>query len=328
MDTGTHIVMGIALGGLATLDPAVQDNPALFNAIMVGTIAGSQAPDLDTVTKFKNNAVYIRNHRGITHSIPAVLFWGISIPALIFLFVPEVNFLHLWLWSFLAVILHVFVDLFNAYGTQAYRPFSERWVAWGIINTFDPYIFLFHIIGILTWMFGADPGYTFLTVYFVLFLYYVKRYLDKRQITKQVEARFPDVEQIVTSPTMRNRHFRLAITTPTHFYVGKSENGTITILDEFHKKPLPEMPVMEKAITDHHVEAFLHFSPVYRWTIVEHDHHTEVRFTDLRYRSKGRYPFVAVVTLDDDLEILSSYTGWIFSEEKLQKKLDTMPTSS
>lgn len=114
----------------------------MAHAVMIATIAGSQAPDIDTVLKLKNNAVYIRNHRGFTHSIPAVLFWSLLIPAVIFPFVPGANLLHLWLWTLLAVVLHVFVDIFNAYGTQAIRPFSKKWVALGIINTFDPFIFL------------------------------------------------------------------------------------------------------------------------------------------------------------------------------------------
>ena len=40
---------------------------------MLATIAGSNIPDIDTVLKLRNNAKYIRNHRGITHSIPAVI---------------------------------------------------------------------------------------------------------------------------------------------------------------------------------------------------------------------------------------------------------------
>src|SRR5699024_6085660 len=122
----------------------VHNDPALFNAVMVGTISGSQAPDFDTILKMKGNAVYIRNHRGITHSVPAVLMWGILIAGIIYAFVPQVPFVHLWAWTFLAVIIHVLVDIFNAYGTQAYRPFTKRWVAYGFINTFDPYIFLLH----------------------------------------------------------------------------------------------------------------------------------------------------------------------------------------
>src|SRR5699024_1805180 len=106
------------------------NDPLMFNSVLVGTIIGSQAPDFDTILKLKNNATYIRNHRGITHSIPAIIIWGILITLIIYLFVPEVNFLHLWLWTFLAVFLHVFVVVFNAYGTQAFRPFSHKWFAY------------------------------------------------------------------------------------------------------------------------------------------------------------------------------------------------------
>lgn len=51
MDTGTHVVMGIALGGIATLDPVVGSDPAMAHAVMIATLAGSQAPDIDTVLK-------------------------------------------------------------------------------------------------------------------------------------------------------------------------------------------------------------------------------------------------------------------------------------
>src|SRR5690625_247512 len=158
MDTGTHVVMGVALGGLATIDPVVANDPTLMNAVLVGTIVGSQAPDFDTILKLRNNATYIRNHRGLTHSIPAVIFWGILIASIIYLFVPTVPFSHLWLWSFIALIIHVLVDVFKAYGTQALRPFSRKWIAFGFISTFDPYIFFLHIGGITAWLLGANPG--------------------------------------------------------------------------------------------------------------------------------------------------------------------------
>jgi inner membrane protein len=321
MDTGTHIVMGVALGGLATLDPAVQQDPTLFHAVLVGTIAGSHAPDFDTVMKLRNNATYIRHHRGISHSVPAVIFWGIFIAGIIYMFVPQVNFLHLWLWTFLAVILHVFVDIFNAYGTQAYRPFTHKWIAHGFINTFDPYIFTLHIAGIGAWVLGANPGYTWLIIYAVITLYYIKRYMDKREITKKIKDYFPDTESIATSPTIKQNYWRVAITTKDKFYVGTVGNGHIEIIDEFDRLPLPDSDIMKVAIKDKNIAAFLNFSPVYRWEINDFDDFTEVRLIDLRYRSKGHYPFVAVVQIDDNGNVMSSYTGWIFSEQKLQSKL-------
>lgn len=321
MDTGTHVVMGIALGGLATLDPVVANDPILFNAVLVGTLVGSQAPDSDTILKFKDNAAYIRNHRGITHSIPAVLLWGVLIASIIYLFVPEISFVHLWGWTFFAVIVHVFVDIFNAYGTQSIRPFSHKWVALGFINTFDPYIFFFHVAGIVAWVLGTEPGPTFLLMYGIIALYYVKRYFDQREITKKIHEVFPETEQIATSPTIKQNDWRVAITTTNRFYVGTVEHGHIQLMDEFERVPMPKSTLLDIAKADKNIAAFLSFSPVYRWEINEYDNFTEVRFTDLRYRSKGYYPFIAVAQIDTNREITNSYTGWIFSEHKLQKKL-------
>ena len=321
MDTGTHITMGVALGGLATLDTAVSSDPTLFSAVMVGTIVGSHAPDFDTVLKLKNNAVYLRHHRGITHSIPAILLWGLVISGIIHAFAPDVNYFHLWLWTFIAVTLHVLVDIFNAYGTQAYRPFTKRWVAYGFINTFDPYIFALHVIGIAAWLFGADPGYTWLTIYFIIAVYYFKRFLDKRELVNKIHQQFNHVEEIITSPTMKNNYWRIVITTNRNYYVGVYDNGELNILDTFEQIALPNNKLIDKAKEDENIAAFLSFSPVYRWEMNLHDDFTELRLIDLRYRTKGYYPFVAVVQIDDNMRIISSYTGWIFSEKKLKRKL-------
>ena len=325
LDTGTHIVMGLALGAIATLDPVVAVDPVTAQGVIIGTLIGSQAPDLDTVLKLRNNAKYIRNHRGITHSIPAVLLWPLLITGAIYFFLPEVNLLHLWLWTFIGVILHVFVDIFNAYGTQALRPFSKKWVALGMINTFDPYIFSIHIIGIIVWRLGAHPGYTFSTVYLFIVMYYISRFYFRKKVENSVKEKIPDAREIIISPTFRFHQWHIAITTDDYFYVARAKDHTIMIQDKFEKCPLPDTPVMNASLIDENVSAFLSFSPVYRWEIDEFSDHYEVRFIDLRYRSKGYYPFVAIVQLDNDLNIVSSYTGWIFSEEKLRTKLEILP---
>lgn len=321
MDTGTHLVMGAGVAALATLDPVVANDPLLFKAVLVGTVVGSHAPDFDTILKFKNNATYIRNHRGITHSIPAIILWGLIISTIIYAIVNVSSFFHLWLWTFLAVILHVFVDIFNAYGTQALRPFSHRWIALGYINTFDPYIFFLHIAGIVAWILGAHPGHTFLIIYGVIILYYIKRYFDRREIVHKTYEYFPTMTYIATSPTIKQNHWRIAFTTDDRYFVGIVENGHIQIIDEFEKVPLPNSQIIDVAKKDKNILAFLQFSPIYRWEMTEKDRYTEVRFIDLRYRTKGYYPFVAVVQIDRDYNILNSYTGWIFSEKTLQKKL-------
>lgn len=325
MDTGTHVVMGLAIGGIATLDPVVAESSATATSVMIGAIVGSQIPDIDTVLKLRNNAVYIRNHRGITHSIPAVLLWPLAILAVVYPFFPTADLLHLWLWTFLAVFLHVFVDIFNAYGTQALRPFSSKWVALGIINTFDPFIFGIHVAGLFIWAFGAHPGYTFLIIYGIIVVYYLLRFAAQRSVLRAVKVIIPDATEIIIAPTMKFNQWRVAVMSRQQFFVGRAVKNHVRILDQFNRIPVPETPVIEAAKKDKNLSAFLSFSPVYRWEVDEYDDYYEVRFIDLRYRSNGHYPFVAVVQLDREFNIQSSYTGWIFSEEKLRKKLDIIP---
>ncbi|MDM5335151.1 metal-dependent hydrolase [Ureibacillus composti] len=322
MDSATHLVMGVALGGLALADPVVADNSVTFAAVMAGTILGSQAPDVDTVLKLRNNAIYIRHHRGITHSIPAVLLWPIAITILLSFIFQEANVLHLWLWTFLAVFLHVFVDIFNAYGTQALRPFSRKWVALGVINTFDPYIFGLHCIGILIWAFGANPVLTFSIMYAIIFCYYIVRFMLQAAVKKAVHHAIQDEDYVIVAPTMRFLYWRVAAASKTHYYVGRAYGRTINIYDKFEIRPIPKTEMIEKALEDRNLAAFTSFSPLYRWEINELDSGlTEVRLIDLRYRSNDHYPFVAVAHVNEELNIVNSYTGWIFSEDKLQRKL-------
>src|SRR3954471_1678702 len=318
--------MGIAIGGLATLDPVVAGSHATAVSVLIGTIAGSQIPDIDTVLKLRNNAIYIRNHRGVTHSIPAVILWPLLIIAVVYPFFSGANLLHLWAWTFAAVFIHVFVDIFNAYGTQALRPFSSKWVALGVINTFDPIIFAIHIIGIFIWILGANPGVTFLVMYAVIIAYYVRRYLAKLKVLQEVKELIPDATEVIIAPTMRFHQWRIAAMNKKEFFVGRSENNQVEILDRFIRVPVPNTPVIEAAKKDKNLSAFLSFSPVYRWEVDEYNNFYEVRFIDLRYRSNGHYPFVAVVQLDCELNRISSYTGWVFSEKKLRKKLSIIPS--
>ncbi|MBU9719865.1 MULTISPECIES: metal-dependent hydrolase [Bacillaceae] len=322
MDTGTHVVMGIAIGGLATLDPVVSSNPAMTQAVMVSALIGSQAPDFDTILKLKNNAVYIRNHRGVTHSIPFWFIWPTAITILLGATMPDLNLLHLWLWTFLAVFLHVFVDIFNAYGTKFFSPIREKWIALGIINIFDPLIFTAHIVAIIFWRYGTDPGWTFLTLYILLTGYYIWRIRTQRKVYHLLKRKHPDATHIFTSPTFKWHHWHVVIRTQEKMHVAQVKNGVINYYETYPFEPIPDDPIINAACKDQNLHAFLSFSPAYHWQVTEEDHGFTVKFVDLRYRSKGHYPFIAIVRLDENLSILSSYTGWIYNNETLQRKLE------
>lgn len=82
MDTGSHLLLGVTLAGLAHATGFVGTDPAVGQALMIATVVGSHAPDFDTVVRLRGITSYIRFHRGITHSIPALFLWPliISVP--------------------------------------------------------------------------------------------------------------------------------------------------------------------------------------------------------------------------------------------------------
>ncbi|NJP37807.1 metal-dependent hydrolase [Alkalicoccus luteus] len=321
MDTATHVVMGVAIGGLATLDPVVSQNPAMTQAVMIGAIVGSQAPDFDTVLKLKNNAVYIKNHRGVTHSVPFWFIWPTLITIMLFMIMPPLNLYHVWMWTFFAVFLHVFIDIFNAYGTKAFSPIYRKWLALGVINIFDPFIFIMHIAAIVAWRFGAHPGWTFLTMFIVIAGYYIWRIREQRKVYQAIHLEHPDATHIFTSPTFRWSRWHIVVRTDNLMFVAEWHKQKLTYFETYPFEPIPDDPVIDAARHDDNLQAFLSFSPAYRWAVSIEPHGYSVKFVDLRYRSKGYYPFVAIVRLDENLEPLSSYTGWIYNTDSLKRKL-------
>ncbi len=325
MDTATHFAMGFGLAALAHLDPVVASTPGLAEAVMLGTVIGSQAPDLDGFTRLCGSAAYIRHHRGASHSIPAVFVWTLSIFALIQTLSPQAHWLHLLAWTFLAVCLHVFVDLFNAYGTQGLSPISKKWIAFDVIFIFDPFIFGLHVLGFLFWAAGTRPGPLFLLIYLIIAGYYVIRYQAHKRAIEQTRRTLGIPGEYTLIPTFFWNQWTVIVKTPTHWYVGETHDGEVMILDTFVRRPENELVALAK--TNHKVQAFLSFTSYAHVEVKEHDFGYEVRWFDLRYRAKnlGRshYMFVAVVYLDKQKQIRDSFAGWIHrGEEQLAKKLD------
>ncbi|QQE73803.1 metal-dependent hydrolase [Brevibacillus composti] len=325
MDTATHFAMGFGLAGLAHLDPVVASTPGLAEAVMVGTVIGSQAPDLDGFTRFRGSATYIRNHRGVSHSIPALAVWTAAIFAFVQAISPQVHWLHLLGWIFAAVCLHVFVDLFNAYGTKGFYPFRDTWISWNVIFIFDPFIFAAHLVGLMLWGAGADPGQVFMWVYLSLIPYYFWRWQAHKKTVETVRRSVSKDGTYTVVPTLSWNLWTFVVKTDQHWYVGEVHGGEVSILDVFSIKPENDLIAAAKA--DHKVQSFLSFTRYAHVEAKEQPFGYEVRWFDLRYRArfpgKSHYMFVAVVYLDKERNIRDSFVGWIHrGEEQLAKKLD------
>lgn len=322
MDSASHFVIGVGLAGLAHIDPVVNSNPALSTVVIIGAIVGSQAPDFDTITRLKNNETYIRQHRGASHSLPAIVLWTVLLTTILYLFVPEPrHYLHLLGWIALAVSLHVFMDLFNTYGTQALRPLSNKWISWNIIHIFDPFIFGTHAAAALLWMFSPiKPQIIFPVLYAILLLYYIVRIVYHRWIDNTVSRQMSisDEDKLIVMPTVRFRNWHLMIRQEDGSYrLGSYNKGQV----QWHETVRSDQhPLIEASRTHPSVAALLDFS---RHTIVhvtEHHWGTEIRWFDARYRYRKQYPFVAIVFYDHQQQPIASYVGWL-NDQKLYRRL-------
>ncbi|MFD0960405.1 metal-dependent hydrolase [Paenibacillus chungangensis] len=323
MDTGTHLVMGIGLAGLAMVDPVIAGNPAVQTAVLLGTVAGSQAPDFDNLLRLRGNACYIRNHRGLSHSLPAILVWTVLITGLLqLLYRGSLPWLHVGGWILLSVVVHVLTDLFNAYGTQAMRPFNEKWISWNIIHIFDPVIFTVHIIAILLWAGGiANPATLFPLMYALLFFYYIWRTLAARSTVR----RLPRLDKLhatedtyIAIPTISLDVWNIVKQTADGtFHVGNLRRNHLSWLDTVK---CDDHPAVEKSKSDPAIRSFLYFTSFACAEVIEHGWGYEVRWCDVRYRHRKQYPFVAVLLMDKKYQTLGSYVGWL-SDERLMKRL-------
>jgi inner membrane protein len=322
MDTGTHFVFGLGLGGLAMADPAITSHAYGPIAILLGTVAGSNAPDLDSLLRLKSNADYIKNHRGLSHSFPAIFGWAAAITTIVSLLFRNIPWWHIGFWVLLAVVIHVFVDLFNSYGTQAFRPVSRQWVAWNIIHIFDPFIFSSHLLAILLWIIGfADPSVVFPVLYGLLAVYYVWRTLVHRRLTRKIPQIDPDRldgDHYTLMPTISLYRWNLVRQSTDFTYgIGEWDHGKLRWLDVMK---CDEHPALDASKHHKDVHAFLSVTSFPCGLVKRQTWGYEVRWVDVRYRYRKQYPFVAVVLMDFSYTPLQSFVGWL-SDERLEKRL-------
>ncbi|UVI31709.1 metal-dependent hydrolase [Paenibacillus spongiae] len=323
MDSGTHLVMGLGLAGLASIDPVIASDQTVYAAVLIGTVVGSQAPDLDGLLRFRSNAVYIRNHRGASHSLPAIVIWTALITLLLQVgFSFSLPWLHITGWVLLAVVVHVFSDLFNTYGTQAMRPITDKWISWNIIHIFDPVIFTLHVLAIVLWALRiADPTVIFPIMYGLLILYYIWRTIVHHALVKrmpQIDEEYRESDTYIVIPTVSLYDWNIVKRRPDgYFTIGDLRRGNLRWVDSAR---CAEHPVVEISKNDPAIRSFLYFTSYACAEVKEHSWGYEVRWSDVRYRHRKQYPFVGVLLLDSDYKTLGSYVGWL-SDDRLQKRL-------
>ncbi|MDQ0219205.1 metal-dependent hydrolase [Peribacillus cavernae] len=325
MDTTSHIIIGLGLGAFAQIDPVVAES-SLSHAVIIGTVFGSNAPDFDCVFKLNGNGSYYRNHRGWSHSLPALPLWSFFVSGSIYTFFPGPSFFHLFFWTFLAVVIHVLLDLFNVYGTQVFRPFSAKWIAFDSIPLIDPYILMLHIVGFaLLPVFEAGKIFSF--VYLLMALYILIRTAYAWLIKKDLEDSFRNVIRIKLIPRAGIFKWDLLIETEDHFLFGVySVRNLIIELTLSKKVEHPEL--VRESRNAQPVSDFL-ASTNYAYPFVQQRKNGYfVYWKDLRFRTNKFFPYLVVMFISSDLKSKVSYIGWLHSLKQYKKVLRKLEKNS
>ncbi|KIL40158.1 hydrolase [Gordoniibacillus kamchatkensis] len=309
MDTGSHLLFGATLAGLAALQPEVAHSPVLAHAVLTATLLGSHAPDFDSFIRLKSYAAYVRHHRGLTHSLPAVAVWpfALGVPIAL-LFGVWAQLTTVVLWAMAAVVFHIALDWLNAYGVQCFRPLSRRWHHLDVLALFEPPLFALHGAGLLLWAFGAvRPGPVFLAVYALTFVYIAIRGWQHACIVSKVKRSLGQdgVCHIVPSLWLFHWQFYEA---EYCFYNGTVRNGRVEVRDVFAKER--NHPAIQATLGTDGVRAFLHFAQRVHVKLTERHDGYVVQWRDMRFWYNHKLPFGVDVKLDRELNVVSDTLGW------------------
>ncbi|MDQ6960453.1 MAG: metal-dependent hydrolase [Mariprofundaceae bacterium] len=127
MDPLTHAISGIALARALPGHPLPRSQVILLAGL-------AMLPDADYILTFISDTIYLRYHRGITHSILMLPLWTWLIYALLG---KTRSAIPAWLIA-AAIALHIGLDLVTSFGTMILAPFSDWRAALDLVFIIDP----------------------------------------------------------------------------------------------------------------------------------------------------------------------------------------------
>lgn len=144
MDNLTHSLVGFAAAkaGLERLSPYA--TPLC--------IIAANAPDADLITAFAGPSTYLREHRGVSHSIIGTLTFALVLALATFVITTLIarwrrqpqraRLGGLMLVSLIASATHPLLDWTNNYGVRPLLPWSSQWYYGDLVFIIDPWLWL------------------------------------------------------------------------------------------------------------------------------------------------------------------------------------------
>jgi len=293
MDPVTHAVIGVAVSkaagnGIALSDPAT-----------MGIVIGSVFPDIDILLQKWGDYVYLKNHRGATHSILGLAASAALISAVLSGFYRGAGMQELFLWSMLGCLSHTFFDVFNSYGAKLLWPFNNKKFSLSLMTIFDP-VFLALLMGYI--LSGGSIGQVFLGAFAA---YLVFRMGMRLAVESGLKKKFKNCSvKLSVLPSMTGLfRWHFILKTEKSNIVGEKSalKGDEKIMRTLHEIQDEAMDaVLHSAIG----KFFREFTPLFHVTREKVGGVTRYIFIDLRYYVRNNFLHHGVLEFDRNNSIV------------------------
>ncbi|SKC64208.1 metal-dependent hydrolase [Maledivibacter halophilus] len=302
MDPVTHGVIGLAISAFSG-DPVSLSNP-----ISIGCALGAMSPDIDVVVRFvKNDFYYLRHHRGVSHSLPSLLALSGIITLGLGVMFKNVDFLRLFLWTFLGAFSHTFFDILNSYGAKLLAPFTRKKFKMNLLMLYDPVI----TILCLFLIFKRTISNMSLTTVGITFVVYIgARYGMRKRAEKVIEKHYTDGYKLIkvnVLPSLMAFHkWDFIVDTNSHSIVGQVNliNSKVFVREKFKK---PKSEIVELFNKTNAGKYFKDFSPIIHIDYFEEMGNLVLKCIDLRYYLKNNFMHHATVVFDEQMNVKQSF---------------------
>lgn len=295
MDPITHGVIGAAVAKITGNEISISD------AATVCMVIGSVFPDVDIIFQKWGDYAYLKNHRGLTHSILGLIFLAGFLAAVLSFIYGSSSVYELFLWSLLGGVAHSAFDLLNSYGAKLMWPFCNKKFSLGILNSFDP-LFLTTLIAYIV----SPPEFKNASL-IVFASYIVLRVLMKLLVSNEIHREFSNkCSKLSLLPSVTGLfRWHFILEEPGRNVVGeknilKQNIKIFKVLDKIEEE------VLEKVSFSYVGKFFSEFTPVSHVICENIDNITRYVFIDMRYYLRDGFLHHAVLELDKEDNIVNA----------------------
>ena len=294
MDPISHALIGANIAGLAGHAFSLTD------PLFWGPVLASMAPDLDIVMQVKGDLAYIKNHRGLSHSIPSLLIISGLITILLHFILPGTVPITTLFWVTAAGALsHSLFDMLNSYGVRLLWPLVKHKISFNVVSLVDWFIVAISILSVVIGIYYSSAFGVWL-VSLLGYLLYRKGIARSLRLFLSANYSEDEIQEVVILPS-RYQIFSwdFLVETKGLFMIGKIHSfshGT-EICSKMEKTK--SNPFIKAALDSSLGKLFTEFTPHFHVMYQEKDCRHIVQFTDLRYYYHHDFMHTGAIFLDE-----------------------------